>query len=80
MITQEALHRLEAGNQRFVDGELQRPHLDAGWRRKTATEGQNPFACVLTCSDSRVPVEHVFDAGVARKALCTLTFVLSSSA
>lgn len=64
MTSQEALERLKQGNNRFIDGILQRPNLDAEWRRKTAVEGQNPFACVLTCSDSRVPVEHVFDTGV----------------
>ncbi len=64
MTTQEALQQLKDGNQRYVEGNREQPHLDAEWRKKTALEGQNPFACVLTCSDSRVPIEHVFDAGV----------------
>ncbi len=38
--------------------------MDSGRREHTSKHGQNPFASVLSCSDSRVPVEHVFDAGI----------------
>ncbi|MBX3044992.1 MAG: carbonic anhydrase [Candidatus Kapabacteria bacterium] len=51
------------GNQRFVDGTATHPHQD----RKTILEtskGQNPIAVIIACSDSRVPVETLFDAGV----------------
>lgn len=55
----EALELLKAGNHRFVAGnphsESYRPHLAA------LADGQNPFAIVLGCSDSRVPIETVFD-------------------
>ncbi len=54
---------LKDGNARFASGQLQRPHQDAGRREMTMKEGQKPFASILSCSDSRVPLEHIFDAG-----------------
>jgi carbonic anhydrase len=55
-----ALHRLRVGNQRFLDGTgEQRGGFDA--QRMAAP--QRPFAIVLGCSDSRTPVEIVFDQG-----------------
>ena len=59
----EALDQLEAGNQRFVSGASQHPHCDPA-RRAELAGGQRPFATVVTCADSRVPVELVFDQGL----------------
>jgi len=57
-----ALTRLRDGNRRFVDG-LSGGQFTA--QRATESEdGQNPWAVVVGCSDSRVPVEAVFDVGV----------------
>ena len=56
----EALEQLKAGNRRFTDGELRRDHTGAD-RREQLVAGQQPFATILGCSDSRVPVEIVFD-------------------
>lgn len=54
-----ALALLEAGNARFVAGD---PEYQARTPRELALEeGQSPFAVVLGCSDSRVPIEIVFD-------------------
>lgn len=58
----KALERLEAGNRRFVANELTLDIDDAA-RRSLAAQ-QNPFAVVLGCSDSRVPVEVIFDQGL----------------
>ncbi len=58
----EALNRLIAGNERFVAGELRHPHLGNDWRKRL-TGGQQPFATILGCSDSRVPPELLFDQG-----------------
>lgn len=55
----QALSLLKAGNGRFVAGNSTCGPLTA--RRMELTEGQSPFAIVLSCSDSRVPVETVFD-------------------
>ncbi|RJQ53232.1 MAG: carbonic anhydrase [Actinobacteria bacterium] len=51
------------GNERFVRGEVTEKEIGSG-RRKELVEGQKPFACVVTCSDSRVPPELVFDVGL----------------
>jgi carbonic anhydrase len=61
----QALGRLISGNKRFANGLLSVDSIASGERRKQlARDGQNPFAIVLTCSDSRVPAEIVFDAGL----------------
>ena len=57
-----ALQRLKDGNARFVGGEPRHPHEQSGWRQ-SLEKGQHPFACVLGCSDSRVPPELIFDQG-----------------
>lgn len=65
MVTaQEALARLQAGNQRFVAGVRDVQTLISQLRRGELVAGQAPFAIVLGCSDSRVPAELVFDQGV----------------
>jgi carbonic anhydrase len=59
----EALHRLIAGNERFVSGEMSFAGLEKESLREMAV-GQRPFATILGCSDSRVPPELIFDAGL----------------
>lgn len=59
----EALVRLQEGNDRFVAGRLRHDHQSEA-RRKELVAGQHPFATVLSCSDSRVPTELVFDQGL----------------
>lgn len=54
---------LEAGNARYVAGASRHPRLTAE-RRQEVAKGQTPFATVLSCSDSRVPVEYLFDQGL----------------
>lgn len=58
----EALDRLRVGNARFVANELSLK-ID-GFQRSQLASGQAPFAVILGCSDSRVPVEVVFDQGL----------------
>jgi carbonic anhydrase len=60
----EALARLEAGNRRFVAGERTEHDSLTPEGRAALAEGQSPVAVVLACSDSRVPVEMVFDQGI----------------
>ena len=57
-----AIRALQDGNARFFSGSASRPELGANERRAQII-GQTPFAAVLACSDSRVPVELVFDQG-----------------
>jgi len=59
----EALARLRDGNQRFVANQTRAPALSDHARRAALVAGQEPFAIVLGCSDSRVPAELVFDQG-----------------
>ena len=60
----EALARLQEGNARYVAGARVHPHTDAARRSSTTEHGQSPFAVVVACSDSRVPVEILFDQGI----------------
>lgn len=64
LTAREALERLQEGNRRFVaNAGGTDPTLDPG-RRARLAGGQEPFAIVLGCSDSRVPAEIVFDQGL----------------
>jgi carbonic anhydrase len=61
---QEALERLQEGNRRFVADARNADTLSSQARRNELAEGQEPFAIILGCSDSRVPAEIVFDQGL----------------
>jgi len=58
----EALLRLKAGNERFVAGNARFPTAQKEILSDLA-KGQHPYATILSCSDSRVPPELIFDAG-----------------
>lgn len=58
----EVLARLQAGNERFVRGEARFPTVQKDILAELA-KGQQPYATIIGCSDSRVPPELVFDAG-----------------
>jgi carbonic anhydrase len=60
----DALSRLKEGNARFVKDQLEQEKPDS-FRRKQISEGQDPFAVILSCADSRVVPELVFDAGLS---------------
>jgi carbonic anhydrase len=55
--------RLTEGNARFAAGRPKHPRQDPDWR-EDLMDGQEPFACVLGCADSRVPPEILFDQGL----------------
>lgn len=59
----QALAKLMEGNKRYATSHSQRPHQSAR-RRHELEKDQHPFACILSCSDSRVPPEIVFDEGL----------------
>jgi carbonic anhydrase len=59
-----ALERLREGNERFVAGIRSLDTLASQMRRGELVAGQAPFAVILGCSDSRAPVEMVFDQGL----------------
>src|SRR6188508_2937488 len=58
----EAFKRLQEGNRRFVANQTTAEPIDRAHRAALAA-GQEPFAIILGCSDSRVPAELVFDQG-----------------
>lgn len=59
-----ALKRLQEGNSRFVNGLRSVETMMTHVKREELTAGQEPFAIILGCSDSRVPAEIVFDQGL----------------
>ncbi|MDP2188309.1 MAG: carbonic anhydrase [Sphingobacteriaceae bacterium] len=63
MSADSALVLLKAGNERFYKGQSVRPNQSPKRVKEVAT-GQNPFAIVVGCSDSRVPNEIIFDQGL----------------
>jgi carbonic anhydrase len=62
MDAEQALQRLQKGNNRFAGDQPKHPRADAEWRTGLL-DGQRPFAVVVGCSDSRVPPELLFDQG-----------------
>ena len=60
----EALERLRKGNRRFASDTASGALFTGHMRRLELSSGQEPFAIVLGCSDSRVPAEIVFDQGL----------------
>jgi carbonic anhydrase len=64
----EALNLLKAGNARYVDG-VARRH-DFKHEREPLTLGQNPYAAILSCADSRIAPEYAFDAGRGDLFVC----------
>lgn len=59
-----ALQLLVDGNKRFVSATVLPDDLGTAKRKKLIDEGQKPFAVIVTCSDSRVPPELIFDQGL----------------
>ncbi len=62
----EALQELLAGNQRFADNQLSSIEQDLSILKLRTVDRQEPFAAVLACADSRVPVELVFDQTIGQ--------------
>lgn len=63
MTPDKALKRLMDGNRRYVEGKLEHPNRGEEGRLAVA-DGQRPYAIILGCSDSRVPLEIIFDEGI----------------
>lgn len=63
MTPDQALARLLAGNRRFANAKVRNPRRGTV-RRAEIAQGQNPFATVVSCADSRVPLELIFDQGL----------------
>ena len=61
--TEQALKKLQEGNKRFIEFKQKHPDENRK-RRKEMLKGQHPFVVILSCSDSRVPPELIFDQGL----------------
>jgi carbonic anhydrase len=72
----EALVRLKLGNTRFVEGKTRHAHQSADWRKQLVGVQQQPFATILSCSDSRAPTELVFDQGVGDLFIIRVAFLV----
>jgi carbonic anhydrase len=68
LLPHEALERLMEGNDRYVEGKM-KPH-DYISERPALALGQNPFAGILGCADSRVGPEYAFDVGLGDVFVC----------
>ncbi len=60
----EALERLQVGNRRFIEGRQAHREITLQDQLDASAAGQSPFAIVIGCSDSRVPLEIIFDQGI----------------
>ena len=64
MTPQAAISRLQMGNKRYTASIQCIGDTSQGQREKTLSEGQRPYAVIVTCSDSRVIPESIFSAGI----------------
>ena len=62
----EAIKALQEGNARFMSGKLSSLDEDLAILKEKTADKQEPFAAVLSCADSRVPVEFVFDQSIGK--------------
>jgi carbonic anhydrase len=69
MTPAQAVQMLMDGNQRFVKGKRENPHQNMS-RLTEVAQVQKPFASILSCADSRVPSEIIFDQGFGDLFVC----------
>lgn len=75
-----ALQQLLDGNQRFAEGRLTSFDEDLQVLKSKTVEKQEPFAAVLSCADSRVPVELVFDQSIGHLFVTRVAGNIATSA
>lgn len=63
-LAEDEMDKLKQGNAAYVSAGVNGGDISAAKRADTAENGQHPYAVVITCSDSRVPAEHIFGAGL----------------
>ena len=61
---EQALQKLKRGNEIYINNRRNNADISKRLRHDTANNGQKPYAVIVTCSDSRVPPEHIFTAGI----------------
>jgi carbonic anhydrase len=70
MSPDEALKQMMDGNKRFTGQQMTSFNDDLKLLKEKTAEGQAPFAALLSCADSRVPVELVFDQSIGKLFVC----------
>ncbi len=61
---QEALEKLKVGNAEYISAEQSMGDISPAVRKRTCDNGQEPYAIIISCSDSRVIPESIFSAGI----------------
>ena len=61
---EQALTLLKQGNDNYINSKMNKTDISRVRREDTSINGQKPYAVIVTCSDSRVPPEHIFSAGI----------------
>ena len=64
LTAEQARQKLADGNKEYMDAVVGRGDISKLLRKKTAEQGQHPYAIIIACSDSRVIPEHIFSAGI----------------
>ena len=64
MSANEALEKLKSGNELYIKSHFNEVDVSGTVREKAYREGQNPYAIIISCSDSRVIPEHIFMSGI----------------
>src|SRR5207248_7630013 len=80
MTPDAALQAMMDGNKRFTQGQLTSFNDDLKLLKEKTTESQAPFASVLSCADSRVPVELVFDQTIGHLFVCRVAGNIATAA
>lgn len=77
---EQAMAALKRGNQRWVAGTPTHPSTGMLRIKQTGEGGQKPFVSIITCADSRIPVERVFDRGVGEMFVVRVAGNITSTA
>ena len=80
MTPDAALQAMMDGNKRFTQGQMTSFNDDLKMLKEKTAEGQAPFAAVLSCADSRVPVELVFDQTIGHLFVCRVAGNIATAA
>jgi carbonic anhydrase len=80
MTPDAALQAMMDGNKRFTQSQLTSFNDDLKLLKEKTAEGQAPFAAVLSCADSRVPVELVFDQTIGHLFVCRVAGNIATAA
>lgn len=76
LTAKEAIQKLKSGNEKYLIQSTGSGDVSPAVRLRTSVQGQQPYAIIITCSDSRVIPESIFSAGIGESCI---TFLLQNS-